>query len=216
VYRTDIRTLILEGALVFVMFIVFDIIYELVQPVISGQLKGPEQNMKKLLDIKIVEMQAMAELYGTYLDSRSMLADQFRITEQIMEDLKLKIGSTAEGKHNVREKFQMDISISQLAASGLINGDCCGWSDIGRGRTAMVVSDGMGKGKKAAAESLMVTRTIISLLKSGVTAELTLKMINTIMLMKDDEDSYATVDLVIVDRKSGRCRFFKYIQVNVE
>ena len=73
----------------------------------------------------------------------------------------------------------------------------------------MVVSDGMGKGKKAAAESLMVTKTIMSLLKSGVTTDLTLKMINTVMLMKDDEDSYATVDLIIVDKRSGKAKFYK-------
>ena len=78
----------------------------------------------------------------------------------------------------------MDIAVSQCAASGSINGDCCGWQDIGDGRVAMVVSDGMGKGKKAASESLMVTKTIMALLRSGVTADLTLKMINTVMLIK--------------------------------
>ena len=108
-----------------------------------------------------------------------------------------------------REKFSVDIAVSQCAASGAINGDCCGWQEIGDGKIAMVVSDGMGKGKKAAAESLMVTKTIMSLLKSGVTTDLTLKMINTVMLMKDDEDSYATVDLIIVDKRSGKAKFYK-------
>ena len=67
----------------------------------------------------------------------------------------------------------------------------------------------MGKGKKAAAESLMVTKTIISLLRSGVTTDLTLKMVNAVMLMKDDEDSYATVDLAIVDKCTGKTKFYK-------
>ena len=42
-----------------------------------------------------------------------------------------------------------------------------------------------------------------------MTADLTLKMINAVMLMKDDEDSYATVDLAIVDKRSGRAKFYK-------
>ena len=106
-------------------------------------------------------------------------------------------------------KFDVDIGMSQCAAAGDINGDCCGWEDIGGGKTAMMISDGMGKGKKAAAESLMVTKTVMSLLKSGAGAELTLKMINTIMIMKDDGDSFATVDLAIADRRTGRVRFYK-------
>lgn len=175
----------------------------------DGSDRASEREMKELLQVKIDEMHELSELYGTYMDSRSILADQFGITGQIMEDLRIRLGNGVRRDGEHIERLRIDIAISQCAASGLINGDCCGWQDIGNGRTAMVVSDGMGKGKKAAAESLMVTRTIISLLKSGVTAELTLKMINTIMLMKEDEDSYATVDLIIVDRKSGRTRFYK-------
>lgn len=172
-----------------------------------------------LLQSKSDDMQELAELYSTYVDSRSALASQFHMTKQIMDDVRYRISrrpAAAGGHNNVsgrlktrREKLKVDISASQYAASGTINGDCCGWQDIGDGRTVMVVSDGMGKGKKAAAESLLVTKTLISLLKAGVTPDLALKMINTVMLMKDDEESYATVDLAIIDRISGKVKFYK-------
>lgn len=176
-----------------------------------------------LLQSKSDDMQELAELYATYVDSRSALASQFHMTKQIMDDVRYRISrrpGTARSDHSVhssnssrartgREKLAVDISASQYAASGTINGDCCGWQDIGDGRTVMVVSDGMGKGKKAAAESLLVTKTLISLLKAGVTPDLALKMINTVMLMKDDEESYATVDLAIIDRISGKVKFYK-------
>lgn len=159
---------------------------------------------------KIAEMDDLAALYATYLDSRSILANQFGITSQIIDDIRRQLGrSERRVGRKVHEKIQIDLAISQCAASGAINGDCCGWQDIGDGKTAMVVSDGMGKGKKAAAESLMVTKTIISLLRAGVSTDLTLKMINTIMLMKEDEDFYATVDLITIDRKTGSARFYK-------
>lgn len=172
-----------------------------------------------LLQSKSDDMQELAELYSSYVDSRSALASQFHMTKQIMDDVRYRISrrpAAAGGHNNVsgrlktrREKLKVDISASQYAASGTINGDCCGWQDIGGGRTVMVVSDGMGKGKKAAAESLLVTKTLISLLKAGVTPDLALKMINTVMLMKDDEESYATVDLAIIDRISGKVKFYK-------
>ena len=173
-----------------------------------------------LLQSKSDDMQELAELYATYVDSRSALASQFHMTKQIMDDVRYRISrrpGAARSSHSSigsraksrREKLAVDISASQYAASGTINGDCCGWQDIGDGRTVMVVSDGMGKGKKAAAESLLVTKTLISLLKAGVTPDLALKMINTVMLMKDDEESYATVDLAIIDRISGKVKFYK-------
>lgn len=169
-----------------------------------------DNRMEAVLCGKIAEMDDLAELYATYLDSRSILANQFSITRQIIDDIRRQLGqSERRAAMQAHERFQVDLAISQCAASGAINGDCCGWQDIGDGKTAMVVSDGMGKGKKAAAESLMVTKTIISLLRAGVSTDLTLKMINTIMLMKEDEDFYATVDLITIDRKTGSARFYK-------
>lgn len=164
----------------------------------------------EILKEKACDMADLAELYSTYLDSRSVLAGQFEITRQIMDNTRRSINMSS-GRTAVyrREKMDIDVAVSQCAASGTINGDCCGWQEIGDGKVVLIVSDGMGKGKKAAAESLMVTKTIISLLKSGVTADLTLKMINTVMLMKDDEESYATVDLVIIDKRSCKAKFYK-------
>lgn len=166
--------------------------------------------LRDILKDKSSQMSDLTELYSTYLDSRAVMANQFDLTRQIIDDIRWQISKqgrrAASGEH---DRFGVDIAISQCAASGVINGDCCGWQDLGDGRVVMVVSDGMGKGKKAAAESLMVTRTMISLLKSGVTVDLALKMINTIMLMKADEDSYATLDMVTVDKHSGKAKFYK-------
>ena len=152
------------------------------------------------------EMNDLAELYSTYLDRRSILAGQFDITAQI---LAAAMENGAGKKRSIPLKFDMDIAVSQCAASGLINGDCCGWDQLSDDRIVMVLSDGMGKGKKAASESLMVVKTIMSLLRCGVNTDMTLKMVNTVMMMKDDEDSFATVDLIIADKRTGRARFYK-------
>lgn len=167
-----------------------------------------DNSATELLFSRAEEMKELSELYGTYLDNRSILANQFNITKQIMDDVRRGI-QRKRGVDIRTEKLEFDIAVSQCAAVGEINGDCCGWHNIGEGRIAMVVSDGMGKGKKAAAESLMVVKTIMAMLKCGVTADLTLKMINIIMLMKNDEDSFATVDLLIADKMTGRTKFYK-------
>lgn len=166
-----------------------------------------EDNVDEVLRDRVHQMRKLAELYSTYLDNRSLLANQFDMTSQVIDDVRWHISSRKNRRP--AEKIHMKIAVSQCAASGNINGDCCGWQDIGDGRTVMIISDGMGKGKKAAAESLMVTKTMISLLRSGVTTDMALKMINTIMMIKDNEDSYATLDMVIVDRHTGKAKFYK-------
>jgi len=179
----------------------------------TGESAGAETEdafLEKILKDKSSQMSDLTELYSTYLDSRAVMANQFNLTRQVIDDigwLASKQGRRAASRDH--DRFGVDIAVSQCAASGVINGDCCGWQDLGDGRVVMVVSDGMGKGKKAAAESLMVTRTMIALLKSGATVDLALKMINTIMLMKDNEDSYATLDMVTVDKQSGKAKFYK-------
>lgn len=172
--------------------------------------KDPDKCMNDILKDKASQMKELAALYATYIDNRSMLADQFEMTAQVIEDAGWRVSRQGrKAARKEREKIDVDIAVSQCAASGTINGDCCGWQEIGDGRVAMVISDGMGKGKKAAAESLMVTKTMLSLLRSGVSVDMALKRINRIMLMKENEDSYATLDMVTIDKCSGKAKFYK-------
>ncbi|MDO4746084.1 MAG: SpoIIE family protein phosphatase [Bacillota bacterium] len=179
----------------------------------AGRKEGEEELSEytdSILKDRISLISDMAELYSTYLDSRALLAGQFNVTCQIIENIRQNLGRS--GRREAKkdgDKLSVEIAVSQRAATGIINGDCSGWQDIGEGKVAMILSDGMGKGKKAAAESLMVTKTMLGLLKLGVTAELALKTINTIMITKEDDDSYATLDMVIIDKRICKARFYK-------
>ncbi len=117
-----------------------------------------------------------------------------------------------------KKPLRIDIAVSQKAATEnegtnpekqQENGDSCGWEDIGDNKVALVISDGMGKGSKAASESRLVARTTLGLLKYGVPIEETMVLMNSIMLIKNDNDSYATLDLVTVDKIAGKAIFYK-------
>lgn len=167
---------------------------------------GPRSEEKDISKQKIKkcaeEFGELSALYGTYLDSRSVLSHQFSVMEQILDAMNVK-------PLNNMGKINVDIALSQQAATGNICGDCCGWDDIGNNKFALIISDGMGKGKRAAAESLLVVRTMLTLLKCGASAESVLKLINTIMMIKDDMDSFATVDLILIDKVKARAKFYK-------
>ena len=72
-----------------------------------------------------------------------------------------------------------------------------------------IISDGMGKGHKAASESNLVIKTILDLLKYNVPVEEAMRLMNSIMVIKNDIDLYATLDLAVIDKKTGKAVFYK-------
>lgn len=73
----------------------------------------------------------------------------------------------------------------------------------------IALSDGMGKGIRASEESTLTVNTLYNLLKAGFEAELALKMINSILLLRSDDEIFSTVDMGFIDLITGRAKFFK-------
>ena len=89
----------------------------------------------------------------------------------------------------------------------------CGDSSFARvlpdGRLLMAISDGMGNGERAAAES----RKCISLLRkfvgAGIDREAALSAVNSLMMLRSGEDMFTTADLCVTDLHSGAAAFSK-------
>jgi len=81
------------------------------------------------------------------------------------------------------------------------------------GSRAVILSDGMGHGDRAAAESRAAAGVLRRLLKQGIPTAKAIREMNRYLLernlKKEDGESYATVDLAIIDQVSGRARFYK-------
>jgi len=75
----------------------------------------------------------------------------------------------------------------------------------------VILSDGLGTGDDAAEQSSVVVDVLEQLLRSGVSAMSAMKLVNSVMLMKNREAwGYATVDLLSVNLFSGEASFYKY------
>lgn len=79
----------------------------------------------------------------------------------------------------------------------------------GKGKFIIVLSDGMGTGKKAAADSVVCSSLAAKLLRSGYPVESIIKMINAAMIIRSGEESLATLDIAIVDLYTGEVAFYK-------
>ena len=73
----------------------------------------------------------------------------------------------------------------------------------------LALSDGMGKGRKAAEESTLTINTLLHLMKAGFEPELALRMINSLLLIKSTEEIFSTMDLALLNLYTGKLRLFK-------
>ena len=67
----------------------------------------------------------------------------------------------------------------------------------------------MGKGKTAAIDSAMTVTLVSKLIKSGFDYKNSIKMINSALLVKSDEESLSTVDAAQLDLYTGKLSIMK-------
>lgn len=79
----------------------------------------------------------------------------------------------------------------------------------GRGNFYCVLSDGMGTGKEAAIDSVMTCSLFSRLMRAGFSPENALGAVNCALMVKSEEESLATLDLLKLDLYGGKAEFFK-------
>lgn len=109
-----------------------------------------------------------------------------------------------------KTKYTVETGGYQISSNG---GKWCGdtfdsFFD-GKGKMYMILSDGMGTGKKAAADSVMCCSLASVLLKAGYPVNSILKMINSAMLVRSGEESLATLDIAVLNLYNGDVEFYK-------
>ena len=110
------------------------------------------------------------------------------------------------------EKCSFRVSAAAAMAikdNEVVSGDSYSFMELPRGGYMIALSDGMGSGKEAGEES----RTVIELLEQfselGFKRETALQMINSALVMGNDEESFATLDICCIDLYSGKAEFIK-------
>lgn len=91
-------------------------------------------------------------------------------------------------------------AVRQLAKEGSnISGDTTICNLLKDGRQLLLISDGMGGGQVAALESQVTASLLEQLLEAGFDKEVALKTVNAALLGRKGKESFATVDLVVID-----------------
>lgn len=92
---------------------------------------------------------------------------------------------------------------------GHISGDSYVGEPLSPDRYMLALSDGMGVGRGAAAESKQCVTLLRQILRAGFATDVAVKTVNSVLLLHSPEESFATVDLALLDLATGRTEFVK-------
>ena len=101
--------------------------------------------------------------------------------------------------------YDVEIGSDQhIANNGKLCGDCLDYFNDGFGKTYALVCDGMGTGGRAAVDGNMAVSVMGRLLRSGLSADSSLQIVNSALMVKSEEESLSTLDLTGVDLYTGK------------
>ncbi|MCI3923256.1 stage II sporulation protein E [Paenibacillus sp. TRM 82003] len=108
------------------------------------------------------------------------------------------------------KEYEVETGIACAAKGGeWLSGDSFSTVELGNGKFAVAVSDGMGNGERARVESSAALSILQQLLQSGMDEQLAIKSVNSVLMLRSSDEVYATVDLAIIDLYSAKTTFMK-------
>lgn len=108
------------------------------------------------------------------------------------------------------KEYEVETGIAGAAKGGdLLSGDSFSTVELGNGKFVVALSDGMGNGERARAESSTALGILQQLLQSGMDEKLAIKSVNSVLLLRSPDEMYATVDMALIDLYSADTTFMK-------
>ena len=90
-----------------------------------------------------------------------------------------------------------------------VSGDTCSFIEQGNGKLIMALSDGMGSGEKAMADSELVIDLLERFSEAGFSKEMAAEMINGVLVARTEEENMSTLDVCDINLYTGNCELLK-------
>ena len=108
------------------------------------------------------------------------------------------------------ETFRVTTGVAKLGKyEASVSGDNYTFMNTGDGKYIVALSDGMGSGQKADCQSRAAISLLEQFMETGFDKDTAIKLINSILVLKSDDDSFATIDLSAIDLYDGKVEFVK-------
>ncbi len=144
----------------------------------------------------------------------------------IMQKQKNNIGSDKQKvlqTYVSEDRYTVNIAmVSKTKQESIVNGDSSLKLKLEDGKMLLALSDGMGSGTEANKSSSTAIKMIKKLMGAGFEKQTSLELINTSIAMKAQSETFATLDIAILDLYAGNIEVLKngacptYIKRNKE
>ncbi|MGG0739891.1 stage II sporulation protein E [Niallia taxi] len=106
--------------------------------------------------------------------------------------------------------FVVETGVAHAAKDGgFISGDSYSTIELGLGKYAVAISDGMGNGERAHLESEETLQLLQKILQSGIEEQVAIKSINSVLSLRTTDEIFATLDLAMIDLQNANAKFLK-------
>ncbi|WP_409296424.1 stage II sporulation protein E [Peribacillus sp. SCS-26] len=123
-------------------------------------------------------------------------------------------GGTCHVTFRSAKKFTVETGVAHAAkGGGLVSGDSYTTMDIGFGKYAIAISDGMGNGERAHHESSETLQLLQKILLSGIEEKIAIKSVNSVLSLRTTDEIFSTLDLAMIDLHDAKARFLKICSI---
>src|SRR5690625_1366806 len=128
----------------------------------------------------------------------------------LSEDVSPFPNSTTYITFGSAKRYEVTTGIACAAqGGGLVSGDAYTKMEIGKGKYALAISDGMGNGLRAREESMETLRLLKQILQTGISEQVAIQSINSILTLRTTDEIFATLDLAIINLHNAMLRCLK-------
>lgn len=137
-----------------------------------------------------------------------------KISSIIGKKLDKPIINTMDNKISIqlseKKEYKVSFSVSQhVCNGGKVCGDSCRCFQDNTGKFNIILSDGMGTGSSAAVSGILVSELVKKFLKTGISIDTVVKLVNSAILLNTNEESLTALDVLSIDLFTGKSKLIK-------
>ncbi|HZK01460.1 MAG TPA: SpoIIE family protein phosphatase, partial [Anaerovoracaceae bacterium] len=170
--------------------------------------KNVKDQIKQYADL-FTKLSLSSGSMRTYYPSRDIMSQQFKGMARALEKISAEVSSGHQPLQARKTRYSLKTATAGYAKEGRISGDSCICTPVNEGEYLLALSDGMGQGIRASEESNLTVNTLYNLIKAGFEVELALRMVNSILLQKSNDEILSTLDMGFINLYTGKAKIFK-------
>ncbi|WP_237438735.1 stage II sporulation protein E [Pseudalkalibacillus hwajinpoensis] len=139
------------------------------------------------------------------------------LSDILKENIIVKREVCAEHEHDTchlyfgsAKDFVIETGVANAAKGGAwLSGDSHSTIELGAGKYAIAISDGMGNGERAHQESTETIQLLQKILHSGIDETVAIKSVNSVLSLRNTDEMFSTLDLAMIDLQDASAKFLK-------